>query len=85
MVLVHKQVITNFELNGIDTSNIVETSGVRPRRAAAAAFLEMQQAVEKQQEKEDSDDEEPLVTAPFVFKPAATPVGQYNLADSDSD
>ena len=82
-----QQVILDFELNGIDISNIVdETTGARPRRAAASLFLDTQHAVEKREKKEEhSDDEEPLVIAPLVVKPAAIPVGQYNLADSDSD
>ena len=58
---------------GIDTANIVESSGARPRRSAAASFLD----VEKR--KEDVDDDESLLSAPLERK------GGYNLADSDSD
>ena len=57
---------------GIDTANIVESSGARPRRSAAAAFLEIEK-------KEDLDDDESLLSAPLERKDG------YNLADSDSD
>ena len=67
---------------GIETSNIVESTGTRPRRAAAAAFIEAQQGKEDRREQEDSDDEESLIAVPLA--PKAAP-GRYNLADSDSD
>ena len=69
----------DFELNGIDTSNIVESAG-RPRRAAASAFLEAQAT---DQTEEASDDEESLLAAPL--KTPAPVANRYNLADSDSD
>ena len=74
-----KKVAIDFELNGIDTSNIVESAG-RPRRAAASAFLEAQAT---DQTEEASDDEESLLAAPL--KTPAPVANRYNLADSDSD
>ena len=81
---------------GIDISNIVETSGARPRRAAAAAFLDTQKqhrATKSEEPKDDSsDDEESLLSVTPAQGPLsrnkATPVvleGRYNLADSDSE
>jgi hypothetical protein len=56
---------------GIDTANIVESSGARPRRSGSS--------LNSEKRKEDSDDDESLLSAPLERKDG------YNLADSDSD
>ena len=67
---------------GIESANIVESTGARPRRAAAAAFIEAQQGQNTRKEQADSDDEESLITAPLAPK---TVPGRYILGHDDSD
>ena len=71
-----------YSSTGINTSNIVESTGTRPRRAAAAAFIDAQKGNDNRKAQEDYDDEESLITAPLAPKAAPS---RYNLADSDSD
>ena len=71
-----------YTSTGIESSNIVESTGVRPRRAAAAAFIAAQQGKNTRKEQADSDDEESLITAPLAPK---TVPGRYILAHDDSD
>jgi hypothetical protein len=71
-----------FSSTGIESSNIVESTGTRPRRAAAAAFIEAQQGKNTRKEQADSDDEASLITAPLAPR---TVSGRYILANDDSD